>query len=40
MPSRTLGKSTGSTGEYGGFGVLTRFYSKLAEIMINKKMIA
>jgi hypothetical protein len=37
MPSRTLGKSTRSTGEYGGFGVSTRFYS---EIMINKKMIA
>jgi len=39
MPSRTLGKSTRSTGEYGGFGVSTRFYSKLAEIRINKKWL-
>jgi hypothetical protein len=40
MPSRTLGKSTRITGEHGGFGASSRFYSKLAEITRNKKMIA
>jgi hypothetical protein len=39
MPSRTLGKRTRITGEHGGAGVSSRFYSKLAEITINEKMI-
>jgi hypothetical protein len=28
------------TGEHGGFGASSRFYSKLAEIRRNKKMVA